>query len=428
MAFQRRTKSYLRVMASGETPSPLKGPKLSASSSSSRNDCDETQWMLLPNNLEITSQSKPSKKLRNKEKHRSFPQENLASNVTEIKISSSPVGFQNFSRAKCNTASWLKDQIANEKKTTRRRIVDSEEVFSDTDLALPRVNTMNFPVNHASETPEHPEESHRPPSRRSTIDNENTKSNKDECKKNEVMREEFNKIKQAMKQVTEGEKEHKILLQQMVSENGSYAMNGISPASSASKASNCTANMSYRDTDESASMAFSNDEEHANKWNHVLEKMKQSEERLKTLKMQESLLCSMQKKAENKLPTFQAHDQMLPCSDDQELANSGVFWNEDNIAEQRQCTTENTLQGDECDDEEKQLQNWKEPQDAKQLHVSLDRIRKRVQSMQQNPDIKNMTRSISSDDCEIGDRVAAVEFERKRLKNKLAELQEKKSE
>ncbi|GFT46314.1 uncharacterized protein NPIL_449193 [Nephila pilipes] len=412
--------------------------------------------MLLPNNLEISSRSKPSKKQRNKEKLRGFPEDHVTSNMTE-RLSSSPVGFQNFSRAKCNTASWLKDQLVNDKKT-RKRTCDTEQVYSDSDLAQSHGGALNFHVSHGIDVPEHPEELPRPPSRRSTVENENTKSVKEECIKNEtdsaivferlsqlqdfiseatslcqeleineepVMREEFGKIKKAMKQVADGEREHKMLLQHMVSENGAYAMNGISPSSSGSKASNCTANISYRDSN-GQSAVFCNEEEHTNKCNHLLEKMKQSEERLMSLKMQESLLYCMQRKAENKLASFQANDQIHPCPDDQENASGGCFWNAENSAEQRQWLADKTLQGDAFDEEEKQFCSWKEPQDIKQLHVSLERIRKRVQSMQQNPDIKNMTRSLSSDDCEIGERVAAVEFERKKLKNKLVELQEKK--
>ncbi|GFR08286.1 uncharacterized protein TNCT_140703 [Trichonephila clavata] len=445
-------KSIILQMASGESQSPLKGPKLSASSSSSRNDCDETPWMLLPNNLEISSRSKPSKKQRNKEKLRGFPEDRATSNMTE-RLSSSPVGFQNFTRAKCNTASWLKDQLVNDKKT-RKRICDSEEVFSDADLAQSHSGTLNFPASHSIDVPEHPEELPRPQSRRSIVENENTKSVKEECIKNEtdsaivferlsqlqdfiseatslcqeleindepVMREEFGKIKKAMKQVADGEREHKMLLQQMVSENGAYAMNGILPSSSGSKAANCAANISYRDSNGSA--VFCNEEEH-NKCNHLLEKMKQSEERLMSLKMQESLLYSMQRKAENKLATFEAPEESHP--DDQEESNGEDFWNFEVAAEQRQWLAEKTLQAVSFNEEEKPFCGWNEPQDIKQLHVSLERIRKRVQSMQQNPDIKNMTRSLSSDDCEIGERVAAVEFERKKLKNKLMELQEKK--
>ncbi|GFT02227.1 hypothetical protein TNCV_84811 [Trichonephila clavipes] len=62
------------------------------------------------------------------------------------------------------------------------------------------------------------------------------------------MREEFGKIKKAMKQVADGEREHKMLLQQMISENGAYAMNDILPSASGSKAANCAANISYRDS------------------------------------------------------------------------------------------------------------------------------------------------------------------------------------
>lgn len=439
-------------MASGESQSPLKGPKLSASSSSSRNDYDETPWMLLPNNLEINSRSKPSKKQRNKEKLRGFPEDRVTANMTE-RLSSSPVGFQNFTRAKCNTASWLKDQLVNEKKT-RKRTCDSEEVFSDAELAQSHSGALNFPASHSIDVPEHLEDLPRPQSRRSIIENENTKSVKEECIKNEtdsaivferlsqlqdfiseatslcqdleindepVMKEEFGKIKKAVKQVADGEREHKMLLQQMVSENGAYAMNGISPSSSGSKASNCSANISYRDSN--GSTAFCSEEEH-NKCNHLLEKMKQSEERLMSLKMQESFLYSMQKKGENKLATFEALDQIHP--DDQDETSSEGFWNVEAASEQRQWLAEKTLQAVSLNEEETQLCSWNEPQDIKQLHVSLERIRKRVQSMQQNPDIKNMTRSLSSDDCEIGERVAAVEFERKKLKNKLLELQEKK--
>ncbi|GFT02234.1 DUF1758 domain-containing protein [Trichonephila clavipes] len=143
-----------------------------------------------------------------------------------------------------------------------------------------------------------------------------------------------------------------------------------------------------------------------------------------SLKMQESLLYSMQRKAENKLATVEAPGESHP--DDQEEANGEDFWNFEVAAEQRQWLAEKTLQAVSFNEEDKQCCGWNEPQGIKQLHVSLERIRKRVQSMQQNPDIKNMTRSLSSDDCEIGERVAAVEFERKKLKNKLMELQEKK--
>ncbi|GBM10577.1 hypothetical protein AVEN_21906-1 [Araneus ventricosus] len=403
-------------MASGEAQSPLKGPKLSASSNSSRNDCDEMQWMLLPNNLEISSRSKPSKKQRNKEKLKSFPQENIASNVTEH-LSSSPVSFQNFSRVKCNTASWLKDQLSNDKKI-RKRTCESEEAFSDTDLTLSR-GAMNFPVNHTVDMPEHPEEMQRPPSRRSIVEKENSKS------KNEadsaVVFERLTQLQDFISEATSLCQELE-LSDESMPENGAYAMNGVSPAGS--KTSNCATNMSFKDSNGSAT--FRNEEEHSNKCNHILEKMKQSEERLLSLKMQESLLYNMQKKDENKLSSFPAHDQTHASADDQDFANGGGFWNEESNAEHRQWSANKTLQGDVLDEEEKQLCNLKEPKDIKHLHMSLERIRKRVQSMQQSPDIKNMARSLSSDDCEIGQRVAAVEFERKKLKNKLVELQEKK--
>ncbi|XP_054708966.1 uncharacterized protein LOC129218670 isoform X2 [Uloborus diversus] len=60
--------------------------------------------------------------------------------------------------------------------------------------------------------------------------------------------------------------------------------------------------------------------------------------------------------------------------------------------------------------------------------MSLENIRKRVMSFHQIADNKNMTGSLSSDDfdmADVGEKVAAVELERKKLKNKLIELQKK---
>ncbi|KAF8790737.1 hypothetical protein HNY73_005713 [Argiope bruennichi] len=383
-------------MDSGEPKSPSKGSK-NYITISAESDIEEIPWLILPNNLEI-----PCRKQRNKNKLKSFAQENITSNVTE-QLSSSPVSVQNDPRVKRNTSAacqFMRKIVKEEKMRKRARRL--EETFSDTDLALARGST-NFPVNHAVNMPEYPEEMQRPPSRRSIVEKGNSKSNKDDSKKNEVCvllgtdsAVVFERLTQLQDFISEATSLcHELeMSDESAQENGAYSANGISPAGS--KASNYATNNSFKDS------------------NGLL-----------SLKMQESLLYNMQKKDETKL-SFPGHDQLHVSADDQDLANGGSFWNDENNAEPRQWTANKVLQGDAFDDEEKQLSNLKESKDVKHLHMSLERIRKRVQSMQQNSDIKNMARSLSSDDCEIGQRVAAVEFERKKLKNKLVELQEKK--
>ncbi|XP_035209159.1 uncharacterized protein LOC118183667, partial [Stegodyphus dumicola] len=448
-----------KFMASGEQHSPSKGQKISTSSSSSRNESNETQWKLLPNNLELSTRSKPSKKQRNKEKLRSFPPEvsSSSSNVAE-NFSFNPSTFFNCPRAKCNTASWLKDQMVNDEKS-KRRAFESDEVFSDSDLSLPHRVNMNFPVTQPFHVAEQHQGFQRPPSR-NVVENENTKSTKDEFKKNEAdsaiiferlshlqdfmseattlceelddpaVREQFSKLNEAVKHVADEEREKDGLLSQLVSDNGCYsATAGVSPSSSTSKASK--GKTAQRVTNGSESYG---EEEHANKCNHLLEKMKQSEEKLMALKLQESLLHHMRKKAEKfsgahgreSLETEDStFDPLKQSIQDEIVVNGGSHWSADMMSEQRQ-----PLQSTSSDKIEQSF-SWKdESQDMKQLHISLEHIKKRVQSMQQISECKNMTDSVSSDDCDdvtdVGQRVAAVELERKKLKNKLIELQEKK--
>lgn len=355
-------------MASGGEHSPSKRPHPSAESANQSTGFSD-QWTF-PNNLELNTHSKTNRKHKNKEKVRSKATHEVSSPSSPgiTRSAGNALSFHTFPRSKLSTASWLKDQLDNGGLSKRNTRSELDEEVSDVEQGVKHRRNFNTPINQRHQTTRFQKSSHgsvgndainvpvnqrhqstrfqnaQGNSRNESMENENSKSMKqDNTKKltdssmlverlmqlheliaqvnsilknleksdEPVAREYKTELGTMIKKLTEEEREHINLLQQIMACDPN--VNGVTPPSESSQAKGC---FSHRDL-------HRNEEDKTNKQNHFLEQVKESQEKLTALKEQQAILVSLQKQAEDKLAAF--HAQILKSSADHVLAEDWQY-------------------------------------------------------------------------------------------------------